>query len=282
MARALDEREEEWLALARRIARPGGSRVAAVRAALAEYAGDTLDAREAWEALVSRGLASEQWATRGALDVSREGAVASSDAIESIVAVAGDPEGVAAVEALVAELVRRLEPWNEVRPQRVRWKTVPVSAAKFPTPDAFAASPAFAAIESLYDSATWGPKEDGALHRSVERAFRPVSGRPSGTVSEAKPALRGGDPPWCARFWDRAGPGQHAIYHVTNRALWEAAASRDLLVHRSGTLRKKHFRDLEDPAQVLLEVWRLGYVVGEVTDESVLVYAPERWDSPAL
>lgn len=278
--RALDEREEAWLALARRIARPGGSRVTEVRSALAEYASGTFDAREAWEALVSRGLAADSWATRGAVDVSREGN-ASESVTESIVAIAGDPEGVTAVESLVAELVRRLEPWNEVHPERVRWKTVPVSAAKFPVPAAFAASPAFAAIESLYDSATWGAKEDGALHRSVERALRPVSGRPSGTVTEAKPALRAGDPPWCARFWDRAGPGQHAIYHVTNRALWEAAASRDLVVHRSGPLRKKHFRDLEDPAQALLEVWRLGYVVGEVTDESVLVYAPERWDSRA-
>lgn len=192
---------------------------------------------------------------------------------------AGDPEGVEAAEALVAELVRRLEPWSEVRPERVLWKTFPVSAARFPTPEAFAVSPAFAAIEALDDSATWGPKEDGALHLGVERAFRPVSGRPSGTVTEAKPLVRTGDPPWCARFWDRAGPGQHAIYHVTNRALREAAASRHLVVHRSGPLRKKHFRDLEDPANALLEVWRLGYVVGAVTDASGLVYAPERWEA---
>ena len=35
-----------------------------------------------------------------------------------------------------------------------------------------------------------------------------------------------------------------------------------------------------DPAEVLLEVWRAGYVVGDVSDEAVVVYAPERWEPP--
>ncbi len=278
--RALDPREASWLAIARRIARPASPRLAAIRAALSDYA-DALDPREPWEALVARGLAAERWATHGPADVQRAGARAKSTAAESIAAIAGDPQGVATVEALSAELARRLEPWSEVLPTRVLWRTVPVTAAKFPVPEPFAASPAFAAIEALFESLTWTSKEDGALRRSVERAFRPVSGRPSGTVTEAKPLTRPDDPPWCARFWDRAGAGQHALYHATNAALWSACVERDLSVGRNARVRAKRFRELLDPAEALLEIWRAGYVVGALSDEAITVYAPERWSVDA-
>lgn len=279
--RALDPREASWLAIARRIARPAGPRVAAVRAALSDYAVDALDPREAWEALVARGIAAEPWATRGPADVQRAGGNAKTTAAESIVAIAGDPTGVATVEALSAELARRLEPWNEAFPTRVLWRTVAVTEKKFPVPQPFASSPAFAAMEALFDTLAWTSKEDGALRRSVERAFRPVSGRPSGTVTEAKPLTRPGDPPWCARFWDRAGAGQHALYHATNAALWSACVERDLPVGRNARTRARRFRELLDPAEVLLEIWRLGYVVGAVSDASITVYAPERWSDDA-
>lgn len=271
--RALDARELAWLELARCVTRPASARLDAARAALAPYGADAMDPREAWEALVAREVVAEAWALRGPRDVSRLGAQGPAAHAESVAAVAADPEGVAAVEALVAELVTRLHPWTELSPAQVRWVTVPVDATQFPIPAPFAASPAFSCIEALYASTAWGSKEDGALHRSVERAFRPVSGRPSGTVSLAKPPRREGDPAWYARVWDRASAGQHAIYHVTNRALWEACVALDLKSERCDD---RPFRAMLDPAEVLLHIWSLGYVVGEMRDDDVVVYAPER------
>lgn len=277
-SKPLDAREASWLDIARRVARPQGARLAEVRAALADYTDDTPDPRALWEALVARGLASEEWATRGPSDVRREGPEGpfTRDAVESIVAVASDPEGVAAVEALARELSRRLAPWNEVSPERVVWRTVPVTAERFPSPTSFAASPAFAAIDALFDSTRWTTKEDGALRRSVERAFRAVSGRPSGTVTEAQPPLRAGDAPWRARFWDRGAAGQQAIYHTINRALWQACTEHDLAVPRRGYyVDGKRFREFDDPAEVLLEVWRTGYVIHHIDDAVITVHAPE-------
>lgn len=274
--RALTPQEQVWLELAQHIARPSSARLTEARAALAPYDDASIDPRAAWEALVAQGLMPDVWATRGPRDVARVSGGGLSHAAESIAALAADPAGVAAVEALVADLVARLAPWLDTEPAQVQWRTIPVGALAFPIPQPFAASPAFAAIEALFTSTTWTAKEDAALKRSVERAFRPVSGRPSGTVTNAKPPVRAGDPPWFARFWDRVSAGQHAIYHATNRALWEASVERALTVTRHEN-HGRPFAEMLDPAEVLLDVWRLGYVVGEVNETAVVVYAPERW-----
>ncbi|MFO0602197.1 MAG: hypothetical protein U0324_03435 [Polyangiales bacterium] len=278
MGRSKDLTPEEtaWLDLARGIARPASPRLAPVRAALAER---PVDPREAWEVLATRELVAEHWVARGPLDVAtwtERGAAPAT--LASVEALACDPDGVARVEALALELARRLAPWQDRdAATRVVWRTVPWATPRFPVPTSFAIRPGFGAMDALWKDGRWGAKEDGALGRSVERALRPVSGRPSGTVTEAKPPLRADDPPWMKHFWQRDGAGQYAIYHIKNRALWAQSVALDLRVadDRDDHVGGQAFGALLDPAEPLLEVWRAGYVVGDV-DDVVTVFVPER------
>lgn len=272
--------ETRWLELARAVARPASPQLAAVRSALAER---PIDPVEAWEVLATRDLVADPWVARGPRDVSawtpKPLDESAPRTLESVVTIACDPDGVARAEALALELARRLAPWREGdAATRVRWQTVARAEGRFPRPMGFAARPAFVAMEQLYATNQWGSKEDGALSRSVERAFRPVSGRPSGTVVEGSPPVRADDPPWMKRLWDRADAGQHCLYHVKNRAYWEACVALDLAVTplASEALARCPYRELLDPAEALLEIWRLGYVVADVRDEDVTVLAPER------
>jgi hypothetical protein len=272
--------EARWLELARAVARPASPQLAAVRSALAER---PMDPREAWEVLATRDLVDDTWVTRGPRDVTALPPRGAEDdgprTLESVVTIACDPAGVARVDALALELARRLAPWREGEAAtRVRWQTVPWTEARFPHVEGFAARPAFVAMELLYGSGPWGSKEDGALSRSVERAFRPVSGRPSGTVIDGNPPVHADDPRWMARLWDRVSAGQQCLYHVKNRVYWETSVALDLVIppHKSVSLEGRRFRELLDPAEVLLEIWRQGYIVGDVQDDVVTVYAPER------
>lgn len=58
--------------------------------------------------------------------------------------------------------------------------------------------------------------------------------------------------------------------------MWEECVARDLTVPRSFGDERRRFSQLQDPAEPLLDLWRLGYVVGDVDDVAVTLFAPER------
>jgi hypothetical protein len=277
-------------ALERRMLRPERPRLALARAAVEGLT----NPREAWEALATRGLIPDAWVAdpsrvfrvarrcaccRGARRVwSGEGEFATSaecgacsargvwfaDApqpatVAACVALAGDAAGLATAEALAREFVARAAPRLPAAERVVRESAAgPRAAVPWA---AFTSSPA-RTVWQLGGPFSRPPRpHPGAL--LAQAAALALSGRPRAAHE---------DLPWPGgRLSGAPDSAASALADDLTAACWYWVSVREGVALPEW----RALRDLADPFDPLLEIWRMGYALDAVSHEAFALIAPE-------
>lgn len=246
----------DWTDFARRVLRPGRPRLPEARAVVIGMT----DVREAWEALVVRGLVpGPERADRGAFreralpaegprwEPLRDDRTASNDpplpdSIDAAVTLACDPRGVAQAGVLALAFAAHSLPWElpsapRVAPTRVAWKVVAAER--------------------------W--------HQDYLRRYRMAM-----IVHELAALLRVRAPTLASVRSVRAVldlTGEAYSHRVAEDAaayeLWQQVTARDLR-RPDGT----RYRELPDPTTPLIDLWSTGYALDAVRGDTVVLVAP--------
>lgn len=246
----------DWTDFARRVLLPGRPRLPEARAAVIGMT----DVREAWEALLARGLVpAPESEGRGAFrepaaltDGPRwqpfrgDGVAASEPAlpesIDAAVVLACDPPGLAHAGALALAFAAHSAPWEvpstpRVAPIGVAWKVVPTERWYQHYLDRYRMATLLQELSRLLDAR---PPRFASV-REV-RAVLDVTGKS-----------------YAHRVAD----------DVAACVLWEQAALRDL-ARPDGT----PYRELPDPTESMIELWSTGYALDHVRGDTVVLVAP--------
>ncbi len=165
------------------------------------------------------------------------------------VALAGDPEGVEAVEELAREAATRLGPWGFAEKARLTWR-----------------------VGGPLPAWPWALSEQLRLFDFLQRGEREV------WLSPASKAFQ--------RRSDEVGIGaffSQAQRHAEGDQFWRSASARGDRVragyegvlgeelHPAEALVGRPFAELANPFEPLLAIWELGYVPVSMTQESIVL-----------
>jgi hypothetical protein len=211
-----------------------------------------LDAREAWEAMAARGLIPMEWvgaAERGFLASRATREEPWPPGVRFAVTLASDPQGIATAEVLAREVAARLAPWGLASPARVVWRVMRDPRA---------------------------PRE--VWPASLSNAMRLLPDHP--TVRTALEALSRGTSRRPGHDWPDALYDARTV--VRAAATWSALAARgdrapawpsDALSPdpRPDDLEGRPFATLPDPFEPLLILWASGYLLAQITGDTLLL-----------
>ena len=246
----------DWTDFARRVLLPGRPRLPEARAVVIGMT----DVREAWEALVARGLVpAPESGPRGAFrdpaapvdgprwqpfrgDGPATNDPALPDSIDAAVTLACDPRGLAQAGALALAFAAQSLPWEvpsapPLAVTRVAWKVVPSERWFQHYLDRYRLAAMVEELSRLRDARA--PKLAGV--RAV-RAVLDVTGKS-----------------YAHRVAD----------DVAASELWQEAAARDLR-RPDGT----RYAALPDPTATMIELWSTGYALDHLAGDTAVLIAP--------
>ena len=242
----------EWTDLARRVLLPGRPRLPEARTVVIGMT----DVREAWEALIARGLVPGPERDGGAfrelalpIDGPRwrpfgeEGdGPALPDSVDAAVTLACDPRGIAQAGALALAFAAQSAAWEAppaagVAATRVAWKVVAADRWFQRYADRYRMAMILQELMRALDARS----TDFLSVRDVH-AVLDVTGR---------------------------GYAQRVADDVAACVLWREAVARDL-ARADGT----PYRELPDPTATMIELWATGYALDHVAGDTVVLVAP--------
>lgn len=228
-------------ALAERILRPDRPKLREARAA----ASGISKPRDAWSALTTTGLVpSGGWLF--ADDDPDTPIHRWPTSVDLCVALAADPAGVAAADGYAREAIVRLVPWGaDPGCRHVAWRLGGSITGTRPRTLAHAAA----------KTAGAGVATD-AERAQIRRSVRALQARPDVEALYASWDVEG----WL--WWELARRAD-APFPEAQARQWPLSVRQALAGRR--------FRDLPNPFEPLLDVWRLGYALGTTAEDVVVV-----------
>lgn len=246
----------EWTEFARRVLLPGRPRLPEARTVVIGMT----DVREAWEALIARGLVpGPEREARGAFrelaapvdeprwqpfrdDRTEANEPALPESIDAAVVLACDPRGIAQAGSLALSFAAQSAAWEapsetRVAATRVAWKVVAAERWFQHYLDRYRMTMILQELMRVLDARS----TDFLSVREV-RAVLDVTGKAY--------ALRVAD-------------------DVAACVLWREAAARDLQ-RPDGTA----YRELPDPTATMIELWSTGYALDHIRGDTVVLVAP--------
>lgn len=279
-------------ALAARILQPRHARAHEARAVLEGVE----DPRRAWSALRGAGLVPPHWDNgkerRFLRDPLRERSWGDRDhratppTVAACLALASDPEGAAAAEALAGVVAERLALW-------------PITLARLPRKRLDRALKRFAGVRlprrtleprflwRCVSPRAWEVSRDSAL-RPHEAAHLASGGARFIEIGDSFDAPRWGPACLPTSLRDRVGSDVTRLVEdqVAGARAWKAAVAEDRVVPPdSAALRSvllpfppalvgRRFAELPDPFAPLLALWATGYALESIEDRTLVLIAP--------
>jgi hypothetical protein len=240
--------------LAARILRPDRPRLAEAQAAVAGIT----DPREAWETLAIRDVIPASWVNDPGRKFARAGKHGAPGDLSTAVALAADPEGVAAAEALAVEFAHRLEVWCPgSASRRVVWRTRGRRHHANRLRDSSVHQRPAALLEHALTT---------AADRATFNKWLRWRDEPPRVVTTA----------WLLALQD-------LTRDIALAKLWDHATANDWRVPASvpytgpaipPTLRGAPFAATVAPLDPLLSIWWRGYALAAMTDDALVLVAP--------
>lgn len=251
--------------LPERLGRPRRPRLDAARAAVAGCARSRL---AALEALASRGVVPEGWVGDPARRFRTGPRWAEPLKSSHAVALAADPEGVLAAEALARDYVRRLRYYDApaLDPPAVLWtfRAPRLYARRRNTWGFFARR--YAGLDARLRDMLWGselPLDAVPLARRPRGADRSIYTRETSVLFAD------------LRQYALLGVARSRGLGVTTTRVperwWTLPAAEQ---QRQTRVEFRRFEELPDPFEPLLAIWRLGYALGPFDRDAIELVAP--------